>query len=106
MSVIDACIDVYVATGDIKWFQEAQRCLGWFLGRNDLNVALYDFETGGCCDGLQPDGVNENQGAESTISWLISLLKLNGNRFQLHYDRLLITAVALDPARTTSESAS
>jgi hypothetical protein len=39
-------------------------------------VALYDFETGGCCDGLQPDGVNENQGAESTISWLISLLKM------------------------------
>ena len=76
MSLIDACIDVYVATGDIKWFQEAQRCLGWFLGRNDLNVSLYDFETGGCCDGLQPDGVNENQGAESTISWLISLLKM------------------------------
>ena len=76
MSLIDACIDVYMATGDTKWFHKAQRCLGWFLGRNDRNVALYDFETGGCCDGLQPDGVNENQGAESTISWLISLLKM------------------------------
>ena len=76
MSLIDACIDVYIATGKIKWLQEAQRSLGWFLGRNDLNVPLYDFETGGCCDGLQPNGVNENQGAESTISWLISLLKM------------------------------
>jgi len=76
MSLIDACCDVYIATGDQRWFQEAQRCLGWFLGRNDLNVPLYDFETGGCCDGLQPDGVNENQGAESTISCLISFLKM------------------------------
>jgi len=76
MSLIDACIDIYTATGNARWFQEAQRCLGWFLGRNDLKVALYDFETGGCCDGLQPDGVNENQGAESTLSCLISLLKM------------------------------
>ncbi|MDY7037572.1 MAG: glycosyltransferase family 4 protein [Thermodesulfobacteriota bacterium] len=76
MSLIDACIDVYIATGDIRWFQEAQCCLGWFLGRNDLNIPVYNFETGGCCDALQPDGLNENQGAESTISCLISLLKM------------------------------
>ena len=53
-----------------------RRCLNWFLGDNDLNARVYDFETGGCFDGLQATGVNENQGAESTLSWLISLLTL------------------------------
>ncbi len=76
MGLIDACIDLCLATGDNKWMKEAERCLGWFIGRNDLNAQIYDFETGGCCDGLQPDGVNANQGAESTICWLISLLKM------------------------------
>ena len=46
----------------------------WFLGENDINVPLYDFETCGCCDGLESYGVNRNQGAESTISYLISNL--------------------------------
>lgn len=76
MNLIDACIDVYIATADTVWFQEAQRCLGWFLGQNDLGIPLYDFETGGCYDALQPNGVNENQGAESTLSCLISLIKM------------------------------
>ncbi len=76
MNLIDACIDIYIATADTVWFQDAQRCLGWFLGQNDLGMPLYDFETGGCYDALQPNGVNENQGAESTLSCLISLIKM------------------------------
>jgi hypothetical protein len=46
----------------------------WFLGENDLRTPLYDFETCGCNDGLESHGVNRNQGAESTISYLISHL--------------------------------
>ncbi|MDH5681756.1 MAG: glycosyltransferase family 4 protein [Spirochaetota bacterium] len=76
MSLIDACIDLYSATKDIKWLKESEKCLGWFLGRNDHNMPLYDFESGGCKDGLESYGVNENQGAESTLAWLTALLKM------------------------------
>lgn len=48
----------------------------WFLGENDLRVSLYDFETKGCCDGLESTGVNRNQGAESTLAYLISHLSV------------------------------
>jgi hypothetical protein len=51
-------------------------CDGRHRGGNDVNARVYDFDTGGCFDGLQATGVNENQGAESTLSWLISLLTL------------------------------
>ena len=44
----------------------------WFLGENDLRLPLYDHETNGCCDGLESYGVNRNQGAESTMAYLIS----------------------------------
>ena len=48
----------------------------WFLGENDLQMSLYDPETGGCCDGLQAGDVNRNQGAESTLAYLISHLSV------------------------------
>ena len=71
-----ACLEAYRSTGDQRWRKEARLAFEWFLGRNDLNAPIYDFKTGGCCDGLQPDGPNKNQGAESTLAWLISLLTL------------------------------
>ncbi len=46
----------------------------WFLGENDLRMSLYDFETKGCCDGFESYGVNRNQGAESSLAYLISHL--------------------------------
>jgi glycosyltransferase involved in cell wall biosynthesis len=76
MSLIEACAEAFHSTGDRTWIEEGHLCLSWFLGRNDLNMQIYDFETGGCCDGIQPTGVNANQGAESTLSWLISLLTM------------------------------
>ncbi|MBN1409339.1 MAG: glycosyltransferase family 4 protein [Spirochaetales bacterium] len=76
MGLIEACTEAYKATGDNDWLLRAERCLGWFLGRNDLNIPVYSSETGGCGDGLQPHEVNENQGAESTLAWLISLLTM------------------------------
>jgi hypothetical protein len=75
-NMIEACIEAYKISGDEKWIAAAQRCLEWFLGRNDLNASLYDYKTGGCCDGLTPDGANRNQGAESTLAWLLSLLNM------------------------------
>lgn len=50
-----------------------QRAFDWFLGRNDLGLPLYDYTTGGCYDGLNPDGVNRNQGAESTLAFILAL---------------------------------
>ncbi len=74
--MIEAFKDAYLITADEAWIDRAQMCLEWFLGRNDLNVPLYDYRTGGCCDGLTPTGPNLNQGAESTLAWLLSLLNM------------------------------
>ena len=71
-----ACLEAYRSTGDERWRTEARRAFEWFLGRNDLNLPLYDPTTGGCRDGLHPDRPNENQGAESTLSFLSSLLAI------------------------------
>jgi len=76
-NMIDACIEAYHITRDKKWIVEARRCFDWFMGRNDLNAPLYDYRTGGCRDGLTADGANQNQGAESTLAWLLSLLNLH-----------------------------
>lgn len=76
-NMIEACIEAYKITKDEKWIEEARRCFDWFLGRNDLNAPLYDHRSAGCCDGLTADGPNLNQGAESTLAWLLSLLHLH-----------------------------
>ena len=75
-SLAEAAIEAFKLTQDEKWLSEARRCLEWFLGRNDLNIPLYDYNTGGCRDGLGVDGANRNQGAESTVAWLLSLLQM------------------------------
>lgn len=75
-NVIEACLEAYRFTMDKKWLSRARRCFEWFLGRNDLNAPVYDYETCGCCDGLSSDGANQNQGAESLLAWLISLLHM------------------------------
>jgi hypothetical protein len=73
----DACLTAYSLTGASSWFLEARRCFEWFLGRNDLKQLVCDTATGGCRDGLSADGLNQNQGAESTLSWLHTLLMLH-----------------------------
>lgn len=67
----------YRATGDKKYLSYMKKAFAWYLGRNDLNIALYDYITGGCYDGLMATGINRNQGAESTIMFLLSLLAYN-----------------------------
>jgi hypothetical protein len=75
-AMIDASIEAFNVTRDERWRQLAVMCLEWFLGRNDLRASLYDHATGGCRDGLYPEGVNQNEGAESTLAWLSSLLAM------------------------------
>jgi glycosyltransferase involved in cell wall biosynthesis len=73
---VSACLEAYRVTGDSRWRDEAWRAFNWFLGDNDLQLPLYDPETGGCRDGLHPDRANQNQGAESTLSFLMALLEM------------------------------
>jgi glycosyltransferase involved in cell wall biosynthesis len=75
-ATVSACLEAYRLTGEKRWRKEARRAFEWFLGRNDLNLPIYDPTTGGCRDGLHPDRTNENQGAESTLAFLQSLLEL------------------------------
>jgi glycosyltransferase involved in cell wall biosynthesis len=75
-ATISACLEAYRLTHDRRWTDEAHCVFRWFLGKNDLQVPLYDAATGGCKDGLHPDRVNENQGAESTLSFLMALLEM------------------------------
>ena len=64
----------YEATGREKYLVLQRKAFDWFLGDNDLGIPIYDFKTKGCCDGLAQKGINLNQGAESTISFMMSLL--------------------------------
>lgn len=75
-TMVSACLEAYRSTLDSRWRKEARRAFEWFLGRNILNLPVYDPKTGGCRDGLHPDRVNENQGAESTLAFLQALLEL------------------------------
>ena len=72
-ATVSACLGAFQATEDTIWLKEARLAFEWFLGSNDLGLELYDAKTGGCCDGLQEDRVNQNQGAESTLSFLLAL---------------------------------
>jgi glycosyltransferase involved in cell wall biosynthesis len=75
-AMVSVCLEAFRITKDKRWYNEARRAFEWFLGRNDLNLPLYDPTTGGCRDGLHSDRLNENQGAESTLAFLQSLLEL------------------------------
>ena len=79
---VSACLQAYRITRESCWRDRAWSAFNWFLGDNDLQVPLYDSVTGGCRDGLHPDRANENQGAESTLSFLMALLEMRS----LHED--------------------
>jgi glycosyltransferase involved in cell wall biosynthesis len=75
-ATVSACLQAYRVTGEERWHAEACAAFNWFLGENDLKTSLYDATTGGCRDGLHPDRANQNQGAESTLSFLTALLEM------------------------------
>jgi hypothetical protein len=75
-ATVSACLEAYRATSDIWWYEQAQRAFDWFLGWNDLGIEIYSPDTGGCGDGLHVDRANGNQGAESTLAFLLSLAEM------------------------------
>jgi hypothetical protein len=75
-AMVSASLAAYRATSELWWFEQAQRAFDWFLGWNDLGLELYSPSTGGCRDALHVDRVNGNQGAESTLAFLLSLAEM------------------------------
>ncbi|TWU44598.1 D-inositol 3-phosphate glycosyltransferase [Rubripirellula tenax] len=75
-AMVSASIEAYASTKDPFWNEQAHLAFDWFLGRNDLGRPIYDAATGGCFDGLMDNQVNENQGAESTLAFLLSLVEM------------------------------
>jgi hypothetical protein len=75
-ATISACLAARATDESPMWPEGAMRAFSWFLGQNDLQSTLADPSTGGCSDGLHPDRPNENKGAESVLSYLISLLEI------------------------------
>lgn len=76
-SMILALTTAYKITGIQSYKNLANKCFSWFLGNNSLHQLLYNYETGSCYDGLHPDRINLNQGAESLTSYLLSRLAIN-----------------------------
>jgi hypothetical protein len=75
-AMISALLLARRVTADDAWSAHARRVFSWFLGQNQLQQALYDPSTGGCRDALHADRVNQNQGAESTLSFLLALMEM------------------------------
>ena len=75
-AMISACLEAYSVTTDAFWLLEARRAFDWFLGTNELGIPVYNPQTGGCRDGLHVDRVNRNEGAESTLAFLLSLAEM------------------------------
>lgn len=75
-ATIAACLAAWRASGDAEWKAMAARAFAWFLGSNDLAVALVDSRTGSCRDGLHPDRANENRGGESAVCYLLGLAEI------------------------------
>lgn len=74
MAMVLMYFQAYAVTQETQYLKKMYSSYLWFLGENSLHVPLYDHETKGCCDGLQPSGINRNQGAESTLAYLVSHL--------------------------------
>jgi glycosyltransferase involved in cell wall biosynthesis len=75
-ATVGACLTAWRATEDDDWLAEARRTYAWFLGDNDLGQPLHDARSGACHDGLLCDRVNQNQGAESTLAFLMATTEL------------------------------
>ncbi|WP_199141608.1 glycosyltransferase family 4 protein [Pedobacter sp. ASV12] len=85
MAMVLMYCQAYVVTKDNDYLKKMYSCYLWFLGENSLRMPLYDSETKGCADGLHPGGVNRNQGAESTLAYLVSHLVVS-QAFKFDHD--------------------
>ena len=77
--MVEAAVLSYVITGEEKYLESAKAAFEWYHGRNTKNVVLINSKTGKCYDGITPDGLNRNQGAEATISYYLAHLILLEN---------------------------
>jgi hypothetical protein len=93
-AMVSACLTAARITDDAGWSREARRAFHWFLGHNQLGQSLYDPATGGCRDGIHADRLNENQGAESTLSFLSALVEMRAASQQPVASKPTHTAVA------------
>jgi hypothetical protein len=71
-AMVSACLEAYRVTSDTFWYEQAHRAFDWFLGWNDLGLELYSPSTGGCRVALLVDRVNGNEGAESTLAFMLA----------------------------------
>jgi glycosyltransferase involved in cell wall biosynthesis len=94
-AMVSACLDARRVTSDESWAAHARCAFDWYLGQNELQEAPYDASTGGCRDGLHKDRSNENQGAESTVSFLLALLEMQAADRLTEEDSSLFTTAAL-----------
>lgn len=72
MAMVLMYFQAYLSTQETRYIEKTYLSYRWFLGENTLRAPLYDRETQGCCDGLEQSGINRNQGAESTLAYMIS----------------------------------
>ena len=90
-ATVSACMHAFRTTGDHRWVDHARRAFTWFLGQNQLHQALYDPRSGGCRDALHTDRLNENQGAESTLSFLLALMDMRADEVRRNAVQLPLT---------------
>lgn len=91
-----ACLEAYSITNDARWAEHGRHAFNWFIGQNHLHQWLYDTSTGGCRDGLHADRVNQNQGAEATLSFLMALCEIRAS------DRLEAQSTRLAELQSTA----
>ena len=84
MAMVLMYYQAFIVSKNKKYLDLMFTSFMWFLGENDLRMTLYDFETQGCCDGIERYGINRNQGAESSLAYLISHLRVLRGFEQLH----------------------
>jgi len=83
-SLVQAFLTAYKVTKNPDYYEKAVLAFNWFLGKNHLDQMIYDEISGGCFDGLGKHSLNFNQGAESTISYLIARLMLEEQKKEIH----------------------
>ncbi|MEW5784926.1 MAG: glycosyltransferase family 4 protein [Bacillota bacterium] len=98
-ALVSACSQAYLATGQFRWRMAMDWSFNWFFGNNDARQILLDYAGGGCFDGVQPGGINRNQGAESTLSLLMSLHQMH----KIEHEELIHREDKQPPAANESE---
>jgi len=102
-ATVSACMHAFRSTGDHRWAEHARRAFTWFLGQNQLQQALYDPLSGGCRDALHADRLNENEGAESTLSFLLALMDMRADEVRWNAMQIPVAA-PFEPVMAVSES--